>query len=260
MHLARSSILFWVRLLLSGLVLPCSAADQTAAPPRYEYRDRHDPDGIGKFYMGREIAHVMGHGAADWLERPEREQEENTSLLMKSLQIQPGMVVADIGAGSGYYTRRMAKQVGPGGKVLAVDIQPEMLELLTNGLAKLQITNVQPILGTITDPMLPPASVDLVLMVDVYHEFSHPYEMMEGICRGLKPGGRVAYVEFRREDPAVPIKELHKMTEAQVHKEAAAHALEWVQTVETLPRQHLIFFRRTASPKPPTAKALSPKP
>jgi len=210
---------------------------------RYETRAVHDPDGIGKFYLGREIAHVMGHQAADWLERPGREQEERADLLVPALKLKPGDAVADIGCGSGFYTRRLAKVVGTNGVVFGVDIQPEMLELLTNKLAAEHIFNVRPVLGTVTDPKLPSASVDLILMVDVYHEFDHPYEMIEAMCRALKPNGRIVFVEFRKEDPKVPIKELHKMSEAQVRREMAGHPLEWVETIGVLPQQHLIVFR-----------------
>jgi SAM-dependent methyltransferase len=212
---------------------------------RYEFRQHHDPDGIGKSYMGREIALVMGHQGAEWLERPEREEEEHTTELVAQLHLRPGDVVADIGAGTGYLSRRLAKTVGPSGKVLAEDIQPEMLELLTNKMAELRITNVTPVLGTVTDPRLPPGTVDLVVMVDVYHEFDFPYEMMEAISRSLKPGGRVVFVEFRAEDPNVPIKPLHKMSEAQVKKEMLVLPLQWVQTIRVLPRQHIIIFRKT---------------
>lgn len=214
-----------------------------SAEPRYQTREIHDPNGIGKFYMGREIAHVMGHQAADWLERGEREKEERTSLLIQSLKLRPGDVVADIGAGTGYHVRRIAPKVAPG-KVYAVDIQPEMLTLLTNKMAQVNITNVVPVLGVIDDPRLPAHSIDLALMVDVYHEFSHPYEMMDAICRSLKPGGRVVLVEFRAEDPDVPIKAVHKMSEAQVKKEMAVHPLEWVETVRVLPWQHIIVFKK----------------
>jgi SAM-dependent methyltransferase len=216
----------------------------SASSQRYETRSNHDRDGIGKFYMGREIAQVMGHQAADWLERPEREEEERPGLLLETLKIKPGEAVADIGAGSGYFTRRLAKLVGEKGTVYAVDIQQEMLDLLTNKMAELKIGNVTPVLGTITDPKLPPASVDLALMVDVYHEFDFPYEMVEAICVGLKPGGRLVFVEFRREDPKVPIKLVHKMSEAQVRKEMAVQPLEWSETSEVLPRQHIIVFKK----------------
>src|SRR5205809_6458720 len=213
-----------------------------AEPARYEFRQQHDPDGIGKFFMGREIAYVMGHQAANWLERPERDQEERPDLLLPALKIKPGDAVADIGAGTGYYTRRLAKLAGEKGTVYAVDIQQEMLDLLTNKMAELNIRNVKPILGTITDPKLPKAAVDLILMVDVYHEFDYPYEMALGMTRALKPGGRMVFVEFRGEDPNVPIKRVHKMTEAQVRKEMSLQPLKWQETIETLPWQHIIIF------------------
>src|SRR4051794_19285384 len=227
-----------------------SSHAQTTNPPaatepsRYEFRKDHDPDGIGKYYLGREIAYVMGHQAADWLERPERQEEERPDLLLKALKLKPGDAVADIGAGTGYYTRRMAKLVGDKGTIYAVDIQQEMLDLLTNKMAELKIHNVKPILGTISNPNLPASAIDLVLMVDVYHEFDHPYEMAQAICESLKPGGRLVFVEFRGEDPQVPIKPVHKMTEAQVRKEMAVQPLEWVETSEVLPRQHIIVFRK----------------
>lgn len=223
---------------------PAAWARQAPAQTnRYEFRQVHDPDGIGKFYMGREIAQVMGHAFASWLERSERVTEEDPDRLVTELKLQPGEAVADIGAGTGYFSRRLAQKVGPAGKVLAVDVQPEMLALLTNSNARMGITNIYGVLGTTTDPQLANESVDLALMVDVYHEFDFPCEMMRGICRALKPGGRVVLVEYRAEDPAVPIKRVHKMTEAQVKKEMSALPLEWVQTIEVLPWQHMIFFR-----------------
>jgi ubiquinone/menaquinone biosynthesis C-methylase UbiE len=200
--------------------------------------------------MGREIADVMGHQAADWLERPEREQEERTDLLIPALKLKAGDTVADIGAGTGYYTRRLAKAVASssqgskGGAVYAEEIQQEMLDILTNKMAAAGIHNVKPVLGTITDPKLPRASVDLILMVDVYHEFDHPFEMVEAMCRSLKPGGRMVFVEFRGEDPKVPIKLVHKMTETQVRKEMTVQPLEWVETIGSLPQQHIIVFRK----------------
>ena len=242
-----SRIFVMVLLSLPGVSLvPCAAQTQTnnTASDRYLIRREHDPDGIGKFYMGREIAHVMGHQGADWLERPEREQEERPDLLMKALKLEAGQSVADIGAGTGYYTRRMAKAVGDKGAVYAVEIQQEMLDLLTNNMAQIGIHNVKPVLGTVTDPRLPRNSQDLILLVDVYHEFDFPYEMAASMKQSLKPGGRLVFVEFRAEDPDVPIKPVHKMTENQVRKEMVPQKLEWAETIETLPRQHIIVFRR----------------
>ena len=214
-------------------------------PPRYETRTVHDRDGIGVIYMGREIAQVMGHQAAGWLERPERQEEERTDLLIDALKLKPGEVVADIGAGTGYISQRMAKRVGDTGLVYAEDIQQEMLDLLDRKMKLFHITNMKPLLGTTTDPKLPEASVDMIIMVDVYHEFDQPYEMTKSMIRGLKPGGRLVFVEFRGEDPEVPIKKLHKMTEAQVKKEMSSFPeLEWVDTNETLPIQHIITFRK----------------
>jgi precorrin-6B methylase 2 len=220
--------------------------DKDATSPRYETRKDHDPDGIGKFYMGREIAQVMGHLAAEWLERPEREQEERPNKLLEALPIHPGDVIADIGAGSGYLTFRLAKRTGPKGKVLAVDIQPEMLAIIRQRMKATGVTNIDVIQGTESDPKLPPNSVDLILMVDVYHEFSYPWEMTTAMVKALKPGGRLVFVEYRKEDPEVPIKLVHKMTERQVLKEMSPHALTWVKTLGILPRQHIIVFKKNA--------------
>jgi tRNA A58 N-methylase Trm61 len=240
-----------------------AAVEPTPAPPgsalpAYEFRAEHSPDGIGKFHLGREIAHVMGHQGADWLERPERETEEAPARVLAALKLRPGHAVADLGAGTGYFTWRLARAVGTTGRVYAVDIQPEMLDHLREGLAARGLTNVVPVLGTDRDPGLAPDSLDLVLMVDVYHEFEHPREMLAAICRALKPDGRVAFVEYRAEDPAVPIKPLHKMSEAQVRREAAEHPLAWVETVSTLPRQHLILFRKTGGTAPRGTGASTP--
>jgi len=213
---------------------------------RYEFRPLHDPNGIGKFYFGREIAHVMGHQAAEWLERTNRDEEEHTGKLVDNLNLKAGDVVADIGCGTGYFSRRIARKIVPDGRVLGVDIQPEMLELLNNNMAKAGVTNVVPVLGTIQDPRLAANSVDLALMVDVYHEFDYPFEMVQSITRALKPGGRLVFVEFRAEDPRVPIKTVHKMSESQVKREMSLFPLDWVETIGVLPRQHIIVFRKRA--------------
>jgi ubiquinone/menaquinone biosynthesis C-methylase UbiE len=166
--------------------------------------------------------------------------------MIELLGLKPGQVVADIGAGTGYISWRLAQKVGPKGKVYGVDIQQEMLDLLAGNMKQRGITNVVPALGTETDPKLPASSVDLVIMVDVYHEFSEPVAMMQNIVKALKPGGRVAFVEYRAEDPEVPIKRVHKMSEAQVKKEAAAAGLAWEKTIRDLPRQHLILVQKPA--------------
>jgi precorrin-6B methylase 2 len=244
----RRSARGWPAIILAcSFVATIAVFAQTPAdspPPVYSFAQEHSPDGIGKFYLGREIAHVMGHEGADWLERPERQSEERPDLLMQALKLHPGDAAADIGAGTGYFSWRMASIVGDRGKIYANDIQPEMLELLAKNMAEHHATNFQTVLGTLTDANLPPGRLDLVLMVDVYHEFDHPYEMMQSICHALKPRGRVVWVEYRAEDPNVPIKPLHKMSEAQVRKEAAALPLQWVETIETLPRQHVIIFQK----------------
>jgi SAM-dependent methyltransferase len=231
--------------LLAGLLL--AVAGIAGAPPDRYVLGKPSADGIGKRHEGREIAQVMGWQAAPWLEREEREKEERTSVLIKELGLKPGMVVADVGAGSGYLSRRMAPLVAPGGRILAVDIQPEMLALLAKVAADPRYANIEPLAGTVDDTHLPAGTVDLAIMVDVYHELEYPWEVLESIVRALKPGGRVAFVEYRGEDPTVPIKELHKMTERQVRLEAGKHALVWERTGQRLPWQHLIVFRKRAS-------------
>jgi len=226
-------------LLVHALALPGARADE----PRYASVPA-SPDGIGKVYLGREIARVMGFPAADWLERPERMQEERPDRVLAALELAPGMTVADIGAGSGYYSWRMAERVGPRGTVYAVDVQPEMVALLEEQMKDRGAANVKAILGTAKDPRLPPRSLDLALMVDVYHELEYPYEMLAAVVRALKPGGRMVFVEFRADDPAVPIKPLHTMTEAQVRKEAAVHPLAWQKTIADLPWQQVVVFRK----------------
>ena len=202
------------------------------------------PDGIGKVYMGREISNVMGWQGAAWLEREEREREERTDLLLPALELKPGMTVADIGAGSGYFARPIANVVGAKGGVYAVDVQPEMVRMLDALTRQPGLANLKPILGNVNDVKLPPASIDLALMADVYHELEFPYEVLASVVRALKPGGRMVFVEYRAEDPNVPIKALHKMSEAQVKAEAARHALAWERTVGTLPWQHVLIFRK----------------
>jgi tRNA A58 N-methylase Trm61 len=230
---------------LSGAEAPSPAVGPVPGTGTNVYRFREPtPDGIGKLMLGREISHVMGHEGADWLERPERETEERPEAVLRRLNLKPGETVADIGAGSGYFTRRLARAVGPRGRVFAVDIQPQMLTELTNRLTRAGITNVTPVLGADRDPRLSPASIDLALLVDVYHELEYPFEMMVAIARALKPGGRVVLVEYRAEDPAVPIKPLHKMSEAQARRELAAAGFEWLGTHPDLPSQHILEFRK----------------
>ena len=230
-----------------GTLLLCLAAlaQADAGPPAERYtRVPSSADGIGKRYMGRDIAGVMGWQGAAWLEREEREREERTDLLVTALRLKPGMVVADIGAGTGYLARRMAPAVMPGGKVYAVDVQPEMVAMLQATVRKSGLAQIEPLLCTEDDVKLPVSSVDLAIMVDVYHELAFPYEVMASILRALKPGGQLVFVEYRAEDPRVPIKPLHKMSEEQIKREAAVHALEWDRTVGTLPWQHLVVFRK----------------
>lgn len=206
-------------------------------------------DGIGKFFMGREIAKVMGHPGIGWLERTEREREEAPSKAIAMLELAPDAVIADIGAGSGYYSFRMAGLV-PDGKVIAVDIQQEMLDHLTREAARRGIGNVVPHLGAVDDVKLDPGTLDAVLMVDAYHEFSHPVEMLRSIHSALKPGGRVYLVEFRAEDPRVPIKPLHKMTAAQAVKEFEALGFAFVGNKRGLPWQHLMVFAKPGRDTP----------
>jgi SAM-dependent methyltransferase len=236
-------------ILLLGTVLltSCQASPATVATTTDAVYQQRSPsrDGIGKFYMGREIAQVMGHLGAGWLERPAREREEQPQALIKALDLKPTDVIADIGAGTGYFSFRMSALV-PQGKVLAVDIQPEMLEIVEGLKQEKHVTNVEPVLGNITNPNLNDGSIDLALMVDAYHEFDHPREMMEAIAQALKPKGRVVLVEYRGENPLIPIKPLHKMSQQQVRSEMAAVGLTWLKTTETLPQQHILFFGKQA--------------
>lgn len=219
------------------LPLAVSADYQTITPSQ---------DGIGRVYLGREIAKTMGHEGAAWLDRPSRLLQERPQAAVDHLDLQPTDIVADIGAGSGYFATRLAARV-PQGRVLAVDIQPEMLALLEHKLAANSITNIDLVLGTDDSPNLPPNSLDLALMVDAYHEFAYPREMMTGLVSALKPGGRVVLAEYRAENPLVMIKRLHKMSAAQVKREMATVGLHWLKTDDTLPQQHLLFFEKPAA-------------
>jgi len=223
--------------------------DQIDQEEIYQEKVLHDPDGIGKFYFNREIAQVMGHQGAGWLERPGRSIEEQPDAVVEALNLKPDDVVADVGAGTGYFSFRLSEKV-PQGKVYAVDIQPEMLDILEFLKQENQAENIELVLGEETDPRLPPAAIDLALMVDAYHEFAYPYEMMQGIVRSLKPGGRVALVEYRGENPFISIKRLHKMSQRQVKKEMQAVGLTWQETQDFLPQQHLMIFKKPSLPVP----------
>ena len=227
---------------IDGVVAQCMVTGADTTHAGYELREA-SADGTGKFYMGREISQVMGHRGADWLERESRERDEAPDLLVEKLPLEPDDVVADIGAGTGYFTFRISPLV-PDGQVLAVDIQQEMLDIISERMGARRVDNVIPVLGTIDDTRLPADAVDLVLMVDAYHEFSHPQEMLASIVRALRPGGRVVLVEYRAEDPTVPIKPLHKMTEEQARAEMGAAGLSWIETLDFLPRQHVMIFEK----------------
>lgn len=195
-------------------------------------------------YMGREIAVTMHYTGAPWLVRESRQREEDCEQLLKALHVRPGQSVCDMGCGNGFYTLQLAELVGSDGKVFAVDIQSPMLAMLRAEMRKNRIKNIKPLLGTPVDPRLEPESVDLMLLVDVYHEFSHPEQMLAAIHASLKPRGRVALVEFREEDPLVPIKPLHKMSKAQIMKEFPANGFKLVEEYDKLPWQHLMFFEK----------------
>lgn len=200
-------------------------------------------EGTGKVYMGREIAYVMGYQGAAWLERESREKEERTDVLVKALSLKSGMNIADVGAGTGFLSRQMAASVGANGTIYAVDIQPEMVSKLKN-LAK-TYSNIKPILAEVNNVNLAPSSIDMAIMVDVYHELEYPYEVVQSILKSLKPNGKLVLVEYRAEDDRVPIKQTHKMTEAQVIKELSTQPLKWDKTIASLPWQHIIFFSKT---------------
>lgn len=196
-------------------------------------------------YMGREIAQTMHYTGAPWLVRESRQREEDCRMLLEALQLKPGQTICDLGCGNGFYTLELARRVGPEGTVYAVDIQPEMLRLLVARARQAKLFNIRPVLGTVMDPRLPPGEVDLVFCVDVYHEFSHPELMLGRIRESLRQEGQIVLAEFRGEDPAVPIKPLHKMTKAQVKRELEPNGFELVREFDKLPWQHLMFFGRS---------------
>jgi ubiquinone/menaquinone biosynthesis C-methylase UbiE len=231
-------------LLLVGLLgMPVFPAMADTAP--HYATTTPSRDGIGKVYMGREISQVMGHRGARWLERSGRVREERPERVIESIALAADAEVADIGAGTGYFSVRLAERV-PEGRVFAVDIQPEMLDILRQRLAREDIDNVEPVLGREDDPRLPSNSIDAALLVDAYHEFAYPREMMQGIVAALRPGGQVILVEYRGEDPSIPIKPLHKMTEAQARREMSAVSLRHVATLDVLPTQHILIFEKPA--------------
>ncbi len=225
--------------LIAGLSIPVQAAEF----PGYVVAPERRTTGIGKFYMGREISFVMGHQGADWLNRPERIQEEMPDAVVANMGLDADHIVADIGAGTGYFSFRIAKLV-PQGKVLAVDIQPEMLAIIEQRKADENVSNIEGVLGDVDNPNLPPNSIDAAIMVDAYHEFSHPFEMIEGLYNALRVGGRLFFLEYRGEDASIPIRPLHKMTEEQVIKEMNVFGLEWTETLDFLPWQHMMIFTK----------------
>ena len=217
----------------------CGVKNELAKSP-YTF-EVNDPNGIGKWYMGREIASVMGFEGMEWLERPERETEENVNTLLLNMNIQPNDTLADIGAGSGYHVFKMSTMAHTG-LIYAVDIQPEMLDKMQSRKEARNINNVELILGTETSANLPENSVDKILLVDVYHEFNHPYEMMQSIKKALRPNGKIFLIEYRGEDFRVPIKEVHKMTQKQAVKELKAAGFKLYQNLDNLPWQHCMIF------------------
>jgi ubiquinone/menaquinone biosynthesis C-methylase UbiE len=201
-------------------------------------------------YKGREIAQTMHYRGAPWLTRDNREQEERCSLLLANLGVKPGMTVCDMGCGNGFYSIQLGKMVGPEGRVLAVDVQPQMLEMLKERAAEAGLENIEPILGQLHDPKLPAGKLDLILMVDVYHEFSHPEHMLAAMRQSLAPGGVIVLTEYRAEDPNVPIKPLHKMSKRQIMKEFTPNGFKLVKEFDRLPWQHMMFFEREDRQEP----------
>jgi ubiquinone/menaquinone biosynthesis C-methylase UbiE len=224
---ASATRLAMLIVLSLGSASPQSAADQSVHP-----------------VTGRVIASTMGVDGADWLDRPEREREEQPQKAIAALHLTPGVNVGEVGAGTGFYALRIAKRIQPGGTYYANDLQPAMLTRLESKTAAQKVTNIKTIVGTQTDPRLPRGTLDYVLMVDVYHELSHPQMILRNIAAALKPGGKLVLIEFRKEDPKVPIRQEHEMTVKEVEAELSAEGYVLDQLVETLPWQHMFFFRR----------------
>jgi precorrin-6B methylase 2 len=229
------SIWYWLQRQIRFFLIICVFA---LIPHSYAFQSEHP-------ISGRKIAPVMGVGGADWLDRHERESEENPEGALDAIKITAGMVVADVGAGTGYMTLKMATRVGPAGKVYAEDVQPEMLRRLRANAAAAKLTNIQTVLGGEADPKLPPNTLDLILLVDVYHEFSQPQRMLRKMREALKPDGRLVLLEYRKEDPSIPIRGEHKMSVQEVKMETEAEGFHLDQVLETLPRQHILILTKT---------------
>lgn len=232
-------------LLLLLLLQSCGSYQQqtpAGAGTGYTHKTPH-PDGIGKVYLGREIAHVMSAAGGQWLERSSRQQEEDVEKAIALMALRPGMTVADIGAGTGYYAFRMAQQL-PQGKVYAVEVQPRFVQALQSRKDEAGATNVEVVQGTAQAPNLPDGTIDLAIMVDVYHELAYPKEMLQALYKALKPSGKLLLLEYRAEDPSIPIKELHKMSVAQANKEMKAAGFVLYQRRNELPLQHFLLYSK----------------
>jgi SAM-dependent methyltransferase len=241
----------WLALFSICFLTPLRADEllKPAAPPPAQTAKEKEPPAL-THYMGREIAQTMHFLGAEWLTRESRDREEEPAKLMKALNLKKGQTVCDLGCGNGFYTLKLADAVGREGTVLAVDIQKEMLDMLKRRAAQANVTNIQPILGTTWDPKLPEGKLDLVLLVDTYHEIDHPVEVLAGIRKSLTREGRLCLVEFRAEDPEVPIKPLHKMSKKQINKELPANGFKLVKQYDEMPWQHVMFFERDDKWKP----------
>ncbi len=218
------------------------SSDETS-DEKSEFQENKIPEGV-KSYMGRKVAQTMHFAGAEWLIRDNRERQERCSLMLANLGVKRGMNVCDMGCGNGFHTLQIAKMTGEDGLVIGVDVQPEMLGFLRERMEDQGVDNVVPILGSYHNPRLPPETIDLVLMVDVYHEFSHPEQMLASMRKSLRPGGLIVLVEFRKEDPKVPIKPLHKMSKKQIDKEMVANGFKFAKEFDKLPWQHMMFYAK----------------